>query len=132
MAAESAAKAGLRGNATTSSGTQLGQHPVCSDSQAPPQAVAHHRSREVLGDRDPDPGVTHRVGLHLDAENLIPSAPPPRPHGPKVRGVAESVLGLHRTGAGVRRLRPLRRRRLRTRTPPGVDMRARNPCTFLR
>ncbi len=33
----------------------------------------------------------------------------------------------HRGGAGVRRLRPLRRRALSTARPPGVDMRVMNP-----
>lgn len=39
---------------------------------------------------------------------------------------------VHRVGAGVRRLRPLRRRAFSTWRPPGVDMRIRNPCVLRR
>jgi len=55
-----------------------------------------------------------------------------RPHPLELSGFAEPETFVHRTGAGVRRQRPLSRLRLSTRTPPGVDIRARNPCTFLR
>jgi hypothetical protein len=72
------------------------------------------------------------IGSDLKPEYRIGSPSPLRPHKLELGGSAEPVAADHRTGAGVNRQRPLRRRLFSTRIPPGVDMRARNPCTFLR
>lgn len=104
----------------------------CCRLQPSAHAIPHDRPSETLGHHYAHPGVSRVVRPDPEAEHAISRAGPLRPHSLKVGGVPESVLRLHRTGAGVRRSRPFRRRRLMTRTPPGVDIRARNPCVLRR
>jgi len=54
------------------------------------------------------------------------------PHCGKATSPLQAMPRDHRGGAGVRRLRPLRRRALSTWRPPGVDIRMRNPCVLRR
>ena len=99
--------------------------------QAPPQPVAAHRragpDNSEGGARDGQ-AVAHRTKPEAAAANVdavrtqCSEAAPP----------AQAVPPVHRGPVGVRRLRPLRRRALRTCRPPGVDIRMRNPCVLRR
>jgi len=56
----------------------------------------------------------------------------PRAHRRDASAAAKAKPAVHRGAAGVRRLRPLRRRAFSTCLPPGVAMRARKPCVLRR
>ncbi len=72
----------------------------------------------AVADPDGTKGTVRTPGKHL------PNVPP----SPQAHGTGEGVFPDH----ALRRLRPLARRRLITLRPPGVAMRALNPCLRLR
>jgi len=70
----------------------------------------------------------HPKEIRTATEPLLAGQPQPGPRGVR----PYRLLALHRQPDTVSRRRPLARRRLRTRRPAGVLIRARNPCVFLR
>lgn len=123
---------GTRHDHHVRAGGHAGQLPPERFPQAPPDAVAHHRSAQPAPHReaDPDGRPLAPEGPH---RHQVRRASAPRPEDPvEVAPQGEPVeprrppSGLQRT---VKRARPLARRRFNTLRPPGVDIRRRNPCT---
>ena len=82
--------------------------------------------------READPGNLEPIAGELDAHTVGRGTQPSGPDRGKATSPTQAMSRDHRGGAGVRRLRPLRRRALRTWRPPGVDMRMRKPCVLRR
>ena len=91
---------------------------------APPSAARPARSR-----RGRRRGRWRRAARARPAEE---ARTPSGTDGGKATSPTQAMSRDHRVGAGVRRLRPLRRRALSTWRPPGVDMRMRNPWVLRR
>jgi hypothetical protein len=94
------------------------------------QVAAYRRAQ--TDQREADAGNVEPIAGELDAHTVGRGTQPSGPDRGKATSPTQAMSRDHRGGAGVRRLRPLRRRALRTWRPPGVDMRMRNPCVLRR
>lgn len=108
----------------------------------PANAIALHRDPDrPRGDGQPETRALERIPASHGLEERLRVSLPASVHMVELRLVAEALAGAEgerpdRISAmrrqGMRRLRPLARRRLNTLRPFFVAMRARNPCVRLR
>src|SRR6185295_3534089 len=110
----------------------------------PFDAVSNDGVADTTAHRDADPGraTRGRCGQHHEVGRVMTSATVLDAHvlttltEPRVLRKASRPASAHPGCLGgidaVSRLRPFARRRLSTLRPPGVAMRARNPCVRLR
>src|SRR5689334_5953608 len=107
------------------------------------QEIAGHRAADLPTDGDPEPRHAGRTPQHeheVSHPSLFAAAAQGQelPAATNARRLREALAmaGRHLGCFGgietVSRLRPLARLRLRTFRPPGVAIRVRNPCVFLR
>jgi hypothetical protein len=99
--------------------------------QPPAGSIPAHRAiRTGHGEGD-----SRRRGFtqeYADTDGTRACLAPGFPHRRNPASPGKAMPPVHRVGAGVRRLRPLRRRALSTWRPPGVAMRMRKPCVLRR